>query len=260
MSVNIVKESSKVDPFLRKLLGSEFKHVPFENLSVSTATIDVRLQEGCNIAYTTLFSLLQIETSGGKDQKKAPGTIFAGRCGSQIRGNPPTDAKTSLKNCMMIWMWLHDKSVNMKVSHGNVHVTGCKTADHAAEAVRYLQMHIQLLHTEDLPLYDSFPYCVDFNIHMINYNFSTNVAIDLSKFDLFLNGKYFKLMFSPYNPNVCATNMTVSCPKYSMKFTLNDNGQISMCTKGSSFEGASQNVCDGYAMFYSILEEYRHHK
>lgn len=257
MDHNISKESCKVDPFLRKLLGSDYKHIPFEKLSVSTATIDVRLIEGCNIAYTTLFSLLQIETSSSKEQKKPPGTIFAGRCGSEIRGSPPTDAKSSLKNCMMIWMWLSDKCVNMKVYHGNVHITGCKTADHAAEAIRYLQMHLQLLQTDEYPLYDQFPYCVDFDIHMINYNFSINVGIDLTKFDLFFNRHYYTLGFSPYNPNVCATHMTVSFPMYSMKFTLNDNGQISMCTKGSTFEGASQNVCDGYGAFYVILEQYK---
>jgi nitrite reductase/ring-hydroxylating ferredoxin subunit len=252
------KENSKVDPFLRKFLGSEYKHLPFENLSVSTATIDVRLVEDCNIDYVTLFSLLQIETSSSKERKRPAGTIFAGRCGSEIRGIPPTDSTVSLKNCMMIWMWLSDKSVNMKVSHGNVHITGCKTADHAAEAVRYLQMHIELLHSEQTPLYEQYPYCVDFDIHMINYNFSINVGIDLTKFDLFLNKNYCKIMYSPYNPNICATHMTVSCPKHNMKFTLNDNGQISMCTKGSTFEGASKNVCEGYSMFYFVLEEYRH--
>lgn len=251
------KDATKQDPFLRKLVGSEFKHVAFEDLSVSTATIDVRLVNDANIAYEELFYLLPIDGTSSKTQKRSAGTIFAGRCGDKTRGNCPTDAKTSLKNCMMLWMWLDSKYVNLKVSHSSVHITGCKTADHAAETIRYLQIHISLLHTAENPLYEVFPYCVDFNIHMINYNFSIAVGIDLTKLDLFLNQNYTDLMYSPYNANVSATNMTVCYPQRRITFTLNDNGQISMCVSGGNFEEASENVCKGYAIFRQMLETYR---
>jgi len=251
------KDTSKVDPFIRKCLGVQYRQLPFENLTVSTATIDVRLVENAEINYELLFQLLQIEPISSKDKKKAPGTIFAGRCGRDIRGTPPTDSTASLKNCMMIWMWLEDKYVNMKISRNNVHITGCKTADHAAEAVRYLQMHIDLIHSDELPMYENYPYIVDFDIHMINYNFSTSVAIDLATFDIFVNTNYQHMAYSPFDVNVCSSHMTLHCPKYSITFTLNDNGQISMCTKGETFEMASQNVCEGYALFYDMLTRYK---
>jgi hypothetical protein len=251
------KPAEKVDPFLKKFLGAEYRHVPFEKLSVSTATVDVRLIDKANLRYVELFERLPIDEHSTKTDKRPAGVIFGGRCGNKTRGHPPTTAKTSLKNSMMLWMWLEDKTVNLKVSRSGVHITGCKTADHAAETIRLLQGYIEVLHTEVNPLYDVYPYAVDFVIHMINYNFTIGVAVDLTRFDLFLNQKYTDQLYSPYNPNLTATNMSICCPSMNITWALNDNGQTSMCVTGGDFEHASDRVCRGYTFFYSILQAYR---
>lgn len=257
MKKSDTKPVEKVDPFLKKFLGAEYRHVPFEKLSVSTTTIDVRLIEGANVKYVELFNLLPIDPDATKADKRPAGTIFGGRCGDKTRGHPPTTAKTSLKNSMMLWMWLDDKTVNLKVSRSGVHLTGCKTADHAAESIRLLLGYIQVLHTELNPLYDVFPFCVKFVIHMINYNFNLGVAVDLTAFDIFLNQRHSDKVYSPYNSNLLSTSMTVACPSLNITFAINDNGQTSMCVTGGDFEDASDRVCKGYSFFYELLDKYR---
>lgn len=247
----------KTDPFIRRCLGAKYSKVPFQNLKVSTATIDVRLSPETDLQYVSLFRRLQIETNKTSTDKLPSGSIFAGICGDEKRGHPPTKSEKSQKNCMTIWMWLEDKYVNLKVSRNNIHVTGCKTPSHAAEATRNLQMHIELIHNEENPVYANYPYAVDFSVHMINYNFKTDVALNLQLFDIFIGQKYSKVAFSPYDANVAATNMSLKCPSFSSTFTINDNGQISMCAKGSTFEEVDRNIVESYALLYTMLEEYQ---
>ena len=73
------RESTKQDPFLRKLVGSEFKHVAFEDLTVSTATIDVRLVSNANIAYEELFDLLLIDEPFSKGGIKLLSPLFTSK-------------------------------------------------------------------------------------------------------------------------------------------------------------------------------------
>lgn len=247
----------KVDPFIRKCLGSKYTHLPFDKLSVSTTTINAKLGPNTGLRYEDLFELIHIEENKTWEDKLPPGSIFGGRCGNKVRGTPPTVSKTSLRNSMMLWIWLEDKYVNLKVSRNGVHITGCKLADHASEALRWLQMHIELLHSPTLPLYNEYPTVIDFDIHMISYNFSTEVALDLVFLDTYINKNCRSDAYSSYDKNVTPTSMVLKLPNVNMTLTINDNGQISMCTGGSSFELVSQNVCEGYAFFYDLLTRVR---
>lgn len=251
----------KFDPFLKQYMGVKYQQNPFGFLSISTATIDVRLPENTNIDYKYLFENFPVVPKEQQDLcgdiHWSPGTITGAKEGSRIRGKPPTPSKKALKNSAMIWIWLVDKWVNVKISRNNLHITGCKKLLHAAEAVRYVQQHIQLiLMAKGVSPYEIFPYAMRFDNHMINYNFNLGVAISLPEFDLFIASQYSEQVFSSYDQNIHHTSMPLSYPSLEIKYTINDNGQISMCVSTSDIEEASENAKKGYDFFFQMLKAY----
>jgi hypothetical protein len=252
-----MSQEDKAAPFIKKFLGSRYTQVDFDSLTISTATINVKLVENAGIKYDAFFKLLQLDPERGKEVVQTPGEIFGARCENQTKGNPPTKAEKAIKNATIVWMWLKEKHINVKISRNNLHITGCKKLEQAAEAVRYVQMWLKHLSTPSFPLYENEPTAVKFEAHMITYNFTLNVAIDLELFDLFLYKKWSKKVSSPYDKNVAPTVMTMRCPSYGLTFTINDNGNISLCASNEDFDRAHVNLCEGYLMFYEMLQTYR---
>jgi hypothetical protein len=185
------------------------------------------------------------------------GTITAAKLGLKARGTPPTVTTKAMKNAAMIWIWLEEKVVNVKIACSSFHITGCKKLEHASEAVRYIQQHIQLLCRGDFKPYKLFPFALRFDIHMINYNFNLGVALSLPKFDVFMFENYSEFVFSSYDENIHQTSMPMKCPKLRITYTVNDNGQISMCSKESDIETSNINTINGYGLFYTILNDFR---
>jgi hypothetical protein len=137
-----------------------------------------------------------------------------------------------------------------------LHITGCKKLEQAAEAVRYVQQHIQLLELKGIKPYDIYPYAMRFDNHMINYNFNLEVALSLPDFDIFVSKKHHDTVFSAYDQNIHHTSMPLSYPSLEIKYTVNDNGQVSMCVSSSNLEEAVLNARNGYIFFFTILEAY----
>lgn len=265
------KEAAKYDPFLKQHLGADYIEVPFEDLQLSTATMDVRMHERTQIQYRALFEDLPVIPSAifkaqPVDTRWPAGTIIASKFEGQVKGTPPTTTDFAFKNSTMLWIWLEDKMVNVKVSSNNLHITGCKKIEHAAETARLLQMHIQLLigHTGEEPLepskyYTRWPYALRFDVCMINYNFKLGVALDLPKFDIFVYENYKQFVFSSYDQNINGTSMPMKCAQLSITYTVNDNGQISMCTGEADIGISCENIYNGYKAFYVMAREFRAH-
>jgi len=258
--------ANKYDPFIKKHLGIDFQEVPFDDLSISTATMDVRMHEHTELRYETLFRKLPVVPKESySDAFKWPaGTIFAAKFEDQVRGSPPAGGSSvAFKNSTMIWMWLEEKWVNVKISSNNLHITGCKKVEHAAETARHLQLHIQHLvgvssssPIEPTEFYSKWPYGRRIDVCMINFNFKLGVALDLPKFDAFIAENFGQAVFSSYDQNIHGTSMPLKCPVLSVTYTVNDNGQISMCTKEADVEKSYANVCNGYNVFYVIAHAF----
>ncbi len=275
--------TDRFDPFIKQCLGAEYMEVPFEDLTISTATIDVRAHIDTGLNYEQLYYSLPVipkkvyESISNYHWPEA--TVYAAKFENLIRGAPPNEETKAFKNSTMIWMWLKEKPVNIKVSSNNFHITGCKKLEHAAEAVRLLQGHIQLLSppsggnkvdddgngdddsnsavTSSVALYKNFPHALRFDVCMINYNFKLGVALDLPKFDIFTYKNFPKLVYSPYDQNINKTSMPMKCPVLSITYTINDNGQVSMCTAEADIEKSYDNVCKGYEVFYVMVNAFR---
>lgn len=277
-------EASKYEPFIKQHLGADYVEVPFDDLKISTATMDVRMHEHTELKYEELFNDLPVldpEVYNEHPGFKWPaGTIFAAKFEAQVRGVPPTAGGVAFKNSTMIWIWLEEKSVNVKISSNSLHITGCKKVEQAAETTRLLQLHIQLLLSgprganarspgdvalnvlPEQPLeytkyYSKWPYALRFDVCMINYNFKLGVALDLPAFDIFVFENYSKFVFSSYDENINGTSMPMKCPMLSITYTVNDNGQISMCTKQADIGLSYDNVCSGYRAFYVMVKAFR---
>ena len=267
-----VKRVNKFEPFIKQHLGADYVEVPFDDLKISTATMDVRMHEKTGLQYEHLFHDLPILEKDVyelyPDYRWPAGTIFAAKFEAQVRGAPPTSEGVAFKNSAMIWMWLEEKFVNIKISSNNLHITGCKKIEQAAECVRLLQLHIQLLlnsqlgQLPDTPIepskyYAFWPYALRFDVCMINYNFKLGVALDLPGFDLYVYEHYCRFVYSSYDQNINFTSMPMKCPALGITYTVNDNGQISMCTKESDIEHSYDNVCSGYKAFYMMVKSFR---
>lgn len=265
-------ETTKYDPFLKQHLGSDYIEVPFDELKISTATMDVRMHERTELNYKQLFLDLPVvpeaEYNENPLRRWPAGTIFAAKFEDRVRGVPPTTSEVAFKNSTMLWIWLTDKAVNVKISSNNLHITGCKKVEHAAETARLLQLHILVLlekqfgqlpeePLEDTPYFVRWPYVLRFDVCMINYNFTLGVALDLPAFDIFISRNYAKFAFSSYDQNVNGTGMPLECPMLAVKYTINDNGQISMCVKDADIEISLENVVKAYKAFYVIVNSFK---
>ena len=248
-----MSEQKKNAPFLNRFLGRDYTRVSFDSLQISTSTIDCRIGEHCNVNYEEFFRRLRLDPRMTKDIRQPAGEFFGARFGDESKGNPPTKATKAIKNATMLWLWLKDKYVNVKLSRNNIHVTGCKKAEHAAEAARYIQMWLRWLSNEASQLYEEEPVITGFAAHLINYNFTLDVALDLEEFDHFQHEYWSHRVFSPYDKNISPTNTSIRCPEYQLAFNINDNGKVSMCVSHENFDTAHLNVCLGYMMFYEML-------
>lgn len=250
----------KLEAFVKQCLGAKHQYQSFSSLSISTATIDVRLPENTNLDYKGLFEELPVVSHEEMEKNPhfhwAPGTITGAKEGIRMRGMPPTSSEKALKNSAMIWIWLKEKWVNMKISRNSLHVTGCKKLEHASEAVRYLQQHIQLIELKGRRFYEIFPFAMQFDNHMINYNFNLGVALSLPDFDQFVSKKYHDKVFSPYDQNIHHTTMPLTYHSLRIKYTINDNGQISMCVSSTNVEIAVRDAEKGYRFFFEMLDDY----
>jgi len=255
------KAMSRYDPFIKQCLGAKYKERLFDDLTISTATIDVRLPEVANIDYKFLFENLAVVPKSVQDALKLDrwpaGTIFAAKEGDRFRGNPPTKTTKALKNAAMIWIWLTEKWVNVKISRSSLHVTGCKKLEQAAEACRYVQQHMELLVTTNFKPYGSYPYALRFDVNMINYNFSLDVALSLPDFEDFVYKNWQEHVVSSYDQNIHGTALPLRCPELKVKYTVNDNGQVSMCTSVSDVEQALFNVREAYMLFFKMLNDFQ---
>lgn len=246
----------KYAPFIKQCLGAKYSERAFEDLTISTATVDVRLPAVANVNYKSLYDLFCVDPRYSVTVRGPSGTIFAAKEGSRSRGNPPTVTSKALKNATMIWIWLEEKWVNVKISRSSLHVTGCKRLEQAAEACRYIQQHMELLMSPTFKPYESYPYALRFDANMINYNFSLEVAISLAEFDDFVFKNWGERVFSSYDQNIHGNAMPLRCPELGVKYTVNDNGQISMCTSVSDVEQALFCVKEGYLLFFQILDDF----
>lgn len=256
-------------PFLRKLKNVDYDVSIFESLSISTATIDVRLVEDCAIKFDKVFDLLPVvpaEEQVDLNQKWAPGTISGAICGNNKKGIIPTlkydddeEAlpKKGFKNSTMIWIWLNDKRINVKICNANLHMTGCKKLDHAIEATRYIQQHLQLLNSQGHEVYNSYPFVSRIDNCMTNYNFTLGVAIDLQEFDIFLDRKYPLFCYSAYDPNICIDTLQLKVPHLAVTYTIHDNGRISMCTSEQNVDIAAESIKLAFESLHMILNEYQ---
>uniref|UniRef100_A0A6C0CI00 Uncharacterized protein n=1 Tax=viral metagenome TaxID=1070528 RepID=A0A6C0CI00_9ZZZZ len=248
---------SKYDPFIKQCLGAKYKEKSFDELTISTATIDVRLPEIADVNYKYLFEHLSVDDRNSTTVRGPAGTIFGAKEGDKSRGNPPTKTSKALKNATMIWIWLLEKWVNVKISRSSLHITGCKKLEQAAEACRYVQQHMELLVTYDFKPYGSYPYALRFDVNMINYNFSLDVALSLPDFEEFLYKRRHEQIVSSYDQNIHGTCLPLRCPELRVKYTVNDNGQVSMCTSVPDIEQALYNVRQAYSLFFDSLEEFQ---
>lgn len=266
------KKVNKFEPFIKQHLGACYAEVPFDDLEISTATMDVRMHERTALRYDHLFFDLPVVErevyEEYQDRKWPAGTIYAAKFEAQVRGTSPTSEGVAFKNSTMIWMWLEDKPVNIKISSNNLHITGCKKIEQAAECMRLLQLHIQVLMSAELgPLPDQpvepskyyafWPYALRFDVCMINYNFKLGVALDLPKFDLYVFKHHNRFVFSSYDQNINFTSMPMKCPMLGITYTINDNGKISMCTSESDIEVSYDNLLHGYEAFYVMVKNFR---
>lgn len=256
-------------PFIRKLNNEPYNRVEFDDLKISTATIDVRLVNDVSINFPVLIDLLtvvplDVQEIVGLNYKWPAGTIVGAVCGNKRRGYIPTlkkskGEKRGFKNSTMVWIWLESKqkTVNVKICVSSLHITGCKSIDHAVEATRYIQEHLQEVATKaPTPIYKQFPSATRIDICMINYNFSLGVAIDLAELDLFIDLYYPNFAYSPYDPNICIDTFSMKVPKLLTSYTIHDNGRISINTNEPDVEQAYENLRVGFKTFYMILDEF----
>lgn len=246
---------SKLEPFIRQKLGVSHKQVDFESLTISTATLDVRMRDDVNIDFISLFYLLKVH-DGDDDGPLYVGKITGAKYADKIRGKPPKTDTKGFKNATLIWLWLNDKKINVKISCHNFHITGCKKLEHAAEVTRCLQQHLQLI-SQTKKVYDIFPHALRVDVHMNNYNFSLNFGIYLPDFDIFIMKKYSDNLFSTYDQNIHKTSMTIRLPELQITYTVNDNGQISICASEHDLQMTEDNARKGYLIFYHMFDEYR---
>jgi hypothetical protein len=257
-------------PFIRKCQNANFDKLPFEEIKISTATMDVRLVEGCDIKFRELFQLLpvvpkEVQENCTGDEVWPIGTITGAACGKLQRGVIPTkkidndDPKKGFKNSTMVWLWLKDKRINVKISNSSLHMTGCKHIDNALEAVRHVQQHVQVINDlyPEKKIFEKYPTAVRVDVCMINYNFALGVALDLELFDVYIDKHYPDFGYSSYDINVCNDTLSLKVPKLSLCFTIHDNGRVSMCSNEQDIDAAMNNLQIGYETFYLILEEYR---
>lgn len=255
--------TDKLEPFLRQRMNAEYKFVPFEKLNVSVATMDVRLIEDAEIHIEKLINLLPVvdkelfESNPG--MRWGPGIITGMKYKNQKRGRPPNLETKGFKNSVTIWIWLESKEskpVCAKISKDSIHITGCKSFENSAETAKHIQTHLRLLTEAGHQVYKNFPYAIEFFVYMVNFNFNIQVAVDLVKFDLFID-KNCKTIYSPYNQNIHHTTMPVKCPDLSSSYTIHDNGQICMCAKNVSVDAAMEFSAKSYILLTTLLEWYK---
>jgi len=258
-------------PFIRKLKNSCYDTVSFEDLKISTATVDVRLMEDSNIKFDKLFDLLPVVPEEIQESNKTQiwpaGTITGAICANKKKGIIPTlklesdgteKAKKGFKNSTMIWMWLNEKRINVKICKANLHMTGCKKIDQAIEATRYIQQHLQVIQSQGhTNIFDNYPYLDKLEVCMINYNFSLGVALNLTELDIFLDKNYPDFAYSPFDPNICNDTLALKVPRLSVTYTVHDNSRVSMCTNEQDVDLAERNIKIAFETFYMILQEYR---
>tara|TARA_R110001599_G_scaffold2762_1_gene15042 strand:+ start:28419 stop:29177 length:759 start_codon:yes stop_codon:yes gene_type:complete len=246
---------NKLDPFIKQKLGTKHKQSTFDSLKISTATLDVRMRDDVNINFVALFNLLKIY-DGDDDGENYPGKITGAKYAGKIRGKPPNTETKGFKNATLIWIWLVEKKVNIKITCHNFHVTGCKSLTHAPEATRYLQQHLQLI-SQSHKIFDIFPHAIRIDVHMNNYNFSLGVGISLPDFDIYIMENFNEFLFSAYDQNIHKTSMTIRIPELQITYTVNDNGQISICASEHDLQMTEDNARKGHLAFYYVFEEYR---
>ena len=249
-------------PFILKALDAEHTFVPFETLKISTVTAVVRLVNGANIQFADLFDYLPVvpeELQITHPNFHWPeGSITCVKHLDKVRGISPTESKRAFKNATMLWIFLKEKQVNVKVSCNTLHVTGCKNLNQVADTCRLLQLHLDTIkNNSGVKLYDDYPYAVDFEINMINYNFNLEVGLDLPKFDVFTSENFGKIVYSSYDQNIHGTTMPMKCPKLKMTYTIHDNGQVCMCVSQKDVTKALINIDKGHKMFYLLLDAMR---
>lgn len=252
--------ATKNQPFLRQLLNKPYDEVPFTDLKISTATIDVRLVDNAKIDFAKLFTLLPVvhpdqQVGIGDDTPWPPGTIVGAKFLKQCRGKRINKGTRCFKNSVTIWIWLKEKRICVKISPDSLHMTGCKDLRQAAECARYVQLHMQLL--EEHGVYEVFPHVIRFDVCMINYNFNLGVGIDLVLLDKFICENYPKLFITPYDPNMHGTTMPLRCPLLLSTYTVHGNGQICMCVSEIDIEQALINIAKSHDIFYTVMSEYR---
>ncbi|MFS8159871.1 MAG: hypothetical protein ACMG6E_06610 [Candidatus Roizmanbacteria bacterium] len=253
---------NKKTPFLRKKLGNKYHQTSFDDLKISTATLDVRCAKDANINFITFFEEVPCLTAEECDQfadlHLPPGTIVAIGNGDKTRGKPPTKSSNAFKNSNTIWIWLREKTISVKISASSFHMTGCKAIEQAAEGARYIQQHLELLHeVKGIKMYDNYPYVIEIRVCMINFNFDLKVALDLTQLANFIIMQYRDLIWTSYDPNLFNCMMLVKFSKMKMSYTIHDNGRISMCTNEPNIELAMENVMNGYRTLYLILETFQ---
>lgn len=256
--------SKKYEPFLKQALDTEHKFVPFDKLAISTVTMVVRLIETSKIRFPELFEALPVVPA--EIQLKYPnykwpvGTITCVKHDGKTRGISPTDSERSFKNSTMVWIWIADKNkpVNIKISANTLHLTGCKNLEQTAHTARLFQLHLDtLFELTGIKYYDEYPYIIDFNVCMINYNFDLEVALDLQKFDVFISKEFSSAFFSSYDHNIHGTTMPLKCPQMYMTYTLHDNGQVCMCVSEPDVQKALINIIKGHQIFFILLDAFR---
>lgn len=253
----------KIDPFIRKALDANYCHVPFEQMEVSTATVVAKLTPNVNLNFKELYNYLPVIPKNIQmiEPKKIwpAGSITGSKHGTQGKGLCPTSSERGFKNCTMIWMWLREKQINVKISATSFHMTGCKTMEQAAEAARLLQLYIVQLskNASNVKFFDNYPFVISFEICMINYNFNLECGLDLEKLDLFIAREFPNEIYSSYDHNIHGTTMPMKCPLLSATYTIHDNGQICMCISERDIETAMLNVVKGHKVFYAILDEFK---
>ena len=252
---------NKYEPFLRKAMDADHKYIPFDQLKMSTVTMVVKLVDDCNIKFNEMINYVPIipaylQHKYPKHQWPA-GSIMCIKFGGEVRGVLPTDSDRNMKNSTTLWIWLEEKIVNVKVSAKTLHITGCKNLDQTAETARLIRQHLELLYEQGIKLFDEIPYASEFNVCMINYNFNLGVALDLSKFDIFIAKEFGDILYSPYDPNIHGTTMPLKCEQLSMTYTLHDNGQICMCVRIKDVTRALINDLKGHEIFFIILNAFR---
>lgn len=260
------------EPFIKQLLDKPHSKIPFDMLSISVMTIDVRLVSDANVDFISLFDLLPVvpkelqleelknhpELNNVHEVQWPPGTIVGAKWDDKQRGCPQKTETKGFKNSTTIWLWISEKKICVKISGDSLHMTGCKKPEHAVECARYVTQHIHLAAlTSQVQLYEAFPHVSGFEVCMINYNFNMNVGIDLTELDRFICQNYSKVMISPYDPNIHGSTMPLKLPLLLCSYTIHDNGQVCFCVKESDLEQAMINIRTCYDVFFAVITAFR---